>query len=116
MNMSVEINTLVDFITMLLIFTIVALTIYYLKKKSRLEEWQRRILIVSIFYAVHQLSFYLDELVFQLTNMLFIISLFYAIVQVFAFESRVAKLESERKDFVKRLEKIRKTVELSSEK
>lgn len=114
--MGVDTVFIVNFINILLIFSVFALTVYYLKRKTRLEEWQRRILIVSIFYAVHQLSFFLDALIYQLTNMLFIISLFYAIVQVFAFESRVVKLEGERKEFIQRLEKIRKTVELKSEK
>jgi ABC-type dipeptide/oligopeptide/nickel transport system permease subunit len=99
------------YMTIALIFLILVVTLYIFisvisaKKK---QEWERRIIAVVLFFAVDELALFLkDPLISQLTNILFVISLLYALFYVFTFEEKIANIEEQRKEFLKGLEEIR---------
>jgi hypothetical protein len=101
------------FMTLALIFLILALTLNILLSAKKKQEWERRILVVVLFFAIHELTFFLKEpIISQLTDMLFVISLLYALMYVFAFEKKIANIEEQRKEFLKGLEEIRNIKEI----
>ncbi len=101
------------FTTLALILLILVLTIHILFTAKKKQEWERRILAVVLFFAVDELTFFLnDPFISQLTNMLFVISLLYALMYVFTFEKKIAEMEEARQEFLKGLEEIRNIKEI----
>lgn len=101
------------FMTLALILLILAITLNIILSARKKQEWERRILVVVLFFAVHELAFFLkDPFISQLTDMLFIISLLYALMYVFAFEKKIANIEESRREFLKGLEEIRNIKEI----
>jgi hypothetical protein len=113
--MAVVYESLIRFITYTLIFSAIILILYFLKSSKRLEEWERRIFMVVLFYVVHEISFFLEEpFIYQLTGMLFVVGLVYSLFYVFSFEmkikmaeTKIKDAEEERKKFLQGLEEIR---------
>lgn len=107
------ITNLEGFMTLALILLILALTINILVSAKKKLEWERRILAVVLFFTVHKLAFFLEEpIISQLTDMLFVISLLYALMYVFAFEKKISSIEEQRKEFLTGLEEIRNIKEI----
>lgn len=103
---------LVRLINYVLIAGIFALLAYYLLRAKRLDEISRRLLLVGFFFAIHELSFFLDDsLVFELTNTLFFIVMFYALVYIASMSKRLEKKEEADAEMLERLEKLRKELE-----
>lgn len=91
---------------------ILILLSFYLLRAKRLDEVSRRLLLVGFFFAVHELSFFLnDPLVFELTNTLFFIVMFYALVYIASMNQRLEKKEKADEELLQRLEKLREALE-----
>ncbi len=106
-------GTFERFITLALIGIILAVVVSAFRSVRRTEEWERRIIILVLFFAIHELTFFLeDAFISQLTNMLFVISLLYALLYVFSFEKKLAEIEEQRKEFLSGLEELRNMKEL----
>ena len=87
---------------------LVILALYYIRSFKRREKWEQRLIILALLFIVHELSFFLEErFISQLTEMLFIIGLLYALAYVFTFEKKMKDIEEQRKEVLKGLEEIR---------
>ncbi len=63
---------------------------YYLKHRDTMEEMSRRLILVGIMFSTHELSFLLyDDTIFQLTEVLLIIVLIYALLYVTEVNKKV---------------------------
>jgi hypothetical membrane protein len=103
---------LVRLINYVLIAGIFVLLAYYLLRAKRLDEISRRLLLVGFFFAIHELSFFLnDPLIFELTNTLFFIVMFYALVYIASMSKRLEKKEEADAEMLARLEKLREELE-----
>ncbi|MFQ5887179.1 MAG: hypothetical protein ACE5HY_00610 [Candidatus Hydrothermarchaeales archaeon] len=111
--MAIAYESLIKFTTLGLIAVVLLLILYYIRVSRLLEEWERRILVAVLFFAVHELSFFLNEaFIYQLTNMLFIIALLYSLAYVFSFERKLKELEELRGELLKYLEEVREIREI----
>ncbi len=112
-NMAIVTANLEWVMTLAFTLLILALTINILFTAKKKQEWERRILAVVLFFAVHELAFFLkDPFISQLTDMLFVISLLYALMYVFAFEKKISDMEETRREFLNGLEEIRNIKEI----
>jgi hypothetical membrane protein len=111
MAMAVD-EGLVRLLNYVLIAGIFVLLVYYLLRAKRLDEISRRLLLVGFFFAIHELSFFLnDPMVFELTNTLFFIVMFYALVYIASMNKRLEKKEEADVEMLGRLEKLREELE-----
>ncbi|MEE8357996.1 MAG: hypothetical protein V3R82_01100 [Candidatus Hydrothermarchaeales archaeon] len=102
-------------VNLLFIFVVVALGWYYWVNRLRMEEMSRRLILVGIMFSVHELSFLLhDKVVYQLTEIMLMIALFYALIFVTDVNKKVTettqKLEEaeiDHAELMKRLELIK---------
>jgi len=100
---------------LLFIFVIVALAWYYIVNRHRMEEMSRRLILVGIMFSGHELSFLLqDTVIYQLTGIMLMVTLFYALIFVTDVNKEVVettqKLEEAEIDhaaLMKRLERIK---------
>ncbi len=107
-----EFTGVVQLLSLFLLAVILFSSFYFFKKRSKSEEWQRRVLLVVIFYAIHELSFYLHEsIIYQFTNIVFMVFLLYALIHVMAFERTIEEVKDERREILKRLEEMKKVYE-----
>jgi hypothetical protein len=106
-------QSLVTIIIALLVISIVALIIYFLRSYNRFEEWERRILAVILFFAIHELSVFIgDAFITQLTRILFNITLLYTLLYVIIFERKIKNIEADRNEFLKSLDEIKNIKEI----
>ncbi len=94
---------------------ILLLLAYYVLKHRQLDESSRRFLLVGFFFAINELSFFFDPLIYELTKIVFFLVLFYAMVSIMTLNVKAhKKIEQQEKDFEEmkiRLERIRQEVE-----
>lgn len=103
-------------INYILVGGIALLVAYYLYKAKELDEVSRRLLLVGLFFAIHELSFFLkDPIVFELTNTLFFIVMFYTLVYIATMNKKLEMKEVSDTEMLQRLEKLRKELEGSQE-
>jgi Ca2+/Na+ antiporter len=111
--MAIVYENLTNLVNLGLIVIIVLAIIYFVKGTKRAQEWERRIIIIILFFSVHELAFFLEDmLVSRLTEILFAISLLYALIYILSFERKLKDMEDERRDFLKNLEEIRSIQEI----
>ncbi|RMF89993.1 MAG: hypothetical protein D6733_05015 [Methanobacteriota archaeon] len=111
--MAIAYEALTEFITLFLTVAVLAVIVYSIRGFRLMEEWERRILIVVLFFAIHEMSFFLGEaFIYQLTNMLFVVALLYALAYVFSFEKKLTEMEEQRKELLSYMEEIRDIKEI----
>ncbi len=94
---------------------IIFLDWYYLKHQAIMDELSKRLILVGIMFSAHELSYLLhDPLIYQLTDVLFIVVLIYALTYIIEINKSVQeaakKLEEAKKtnvQLMKRLEIIK---------
>ena len=102
-------------VNLLFIFVIVLLGWYYIVNRRRMEEMSRRLILVGIMFSVHELSFLLhDNVLYQLTGIMLMITLFYALIfvtnvnkKVTETTQRLEESEIDHAKLMKRLELIK---------
>lgn len=94
---------------------IVILCAYYIARRRRLDALSRRLVLVGLFYAIHEMSFFLfDPVIYELTKTLFFLTLFYALAYIISMNLKIEKGLEEREKFAvemkKRLERLKTAV------
>lgn len=94
-----------------IVFTIAVFVIYfyYIAAHKSLDELSRRFLLSGFFFVIHELTFFLgDAFVYELTKVLFFISLFYSLLFVVTQNQDLKKELAEQKA---RNERLKETTE-----
>lgn len=61
--------------------TVLIIMLYYFMTHKTLDELSRRLLLTGFFFGIHELTFFLgDSFVYELTKILFFITLFYSLI------------------------------------
>jgi Ca2+/Na+ antiporter len=72
-----------------------------------MDELSRRFLLAGFFFAVHELTFFLgDDFVYELTKMLFFVTLFYSLLFVVTQNSNLQKELEDQKARNKKLKEM----------
>jgi hypothetical protein len=98
-----------------LCFSVVVLVlfVYYLGRHRRLDELSRRLLLMGFFLGVHELTSFLhDPLIYELTKVIFFLTMFYALLYVVSNNVRVTeRLEQQMREF----DEIKKRLDIIKE-
>ena len=94
---------------------VLAIVIYYVKARGKLDELSRRFLIAGLFLGVHELTFFLkDDFIYELTKTLFFIALFYSLVYIVrhntATDKKLEDQESSNSEMKKRMEELKNEI------
>ena len=92
---------------------VLAIVIYYIKARARLDELSRRFLLAGFFLGIHELTFFLkDDFIYELTKTLFFISLFYSLVYIVrhntTLNTKLKEHEKSNTELKKRLDELKK--------
>jgi heme exporter protein D len=89
-----------------IVFTLIVLALYvlYVLRHRRLDELSRRFLLSGFFFGIHELTFFMgDAFIYELTKMLFFISLFYSLLFIVRQNTNLKKELEEQKARNKKL-------------
>ena len=92
-----------------IVFTVIVITVYvvYVLKHRKLDELSRRFLFAGFFFGIHELTFFLENaLLYELTKMLFFITLFYSLAFVVTQNLTLQKELDKQKERNTKLRKI----------
>ncbi len=92
-----------------IVFTVIVIALYvaYVLKHRKLDELSRRFLFAGFFFGIHELTFFVgDAFIYELTKMLFFITLFYSLAFVVTQNSTLQKELGKQKERNTKLRKI----------
>ncbi len=102
---------------LIFVVAVVFLSGYYLKHRNTLDEMSRRLILVGVMFCAHELSFLLhDASIFQLTEVLLIIVLFYALIYVTEVNKKVTATAQSLEDAKEAHDELVKRLEVIKEK
>jgi hypothetical protein len=94
---------------------VLAIAVYYVRTRSKLDEMSGRFLLSGFFLGVHELTFFLgDTFIQELTKTLFFITLFYALLSIVQrnaeLEKNLAEQGALNAELKKRLDELKKEI------
>lgn len=106
---------LVGFTNLALSIVVLAILVYYLRVRSKLDELSGRFLLAAFFLGIHELTFFLeDPFIQEMTKTLFFITLFFALIFIVqsnrVLEENLTNQDKLNEDIKKRLEELKKEI------
>lgn len=109
-----ELETIIGITNVVFSITVIALLFYYIIGHKTIDELSRRFLLAGFFFGVHELTFFLgDDFIYELTKMLFFLSLFYSLLYVVTQNSDLRKELDEQKARNKKLKELTEEISAS---